>query len=217
MTRILRHENRFQYCLDSNGTFCTCVLSKATLEETKLIHLCRTMWNSRATGLHLSRWFSPVVQFYGSVTSDCRRERFNRRTANHTLHRSGSHERTTRRRTSRRERASRGTLPNEVESVQECSLLDPPEKCSRQRIGILANEFQRHHPRRLCANRLSCKSGTYQNRRNVVPKDSFIATSANIGYRQKYLASTTRGHGETCSRPNDDNTQHRLEISRCPT
>ena len=28
-------------------TFFTCVLFKATLEETKLIYLCRTMWKSR--------------------------------------------------------------------------------------------------------------------------------------------------------------------------
>ena len=28
-------------------TFFTCVLFNATLEETKLIHLCRTMWKSR--------------------------------------------------------------------------------------------------------------------------------------------------------------------------
>ena len=36
-----RTKKRFQYCLDSNGYFCTCVLFKATLEGAKLIHLCR--------------------------------------------------------------------------------------------------------------------------------------------------------------------------------
>ena len=77
------------------------------------------MWKLRTNGLIAS--------------SDCRRERFKRRTANHILHGNGSHERS--RRTLRRERATVSTSSNEVESVQECSVLDQSEKkCSRQRI-----------------------------------------------------------------------------------
>ena len=66
---------------------------------------------------------SYYCNFYYSIRSDCRRERFKRRTANRILHGSGPHERATKRRILRRERATRGTLPNEMESVPECSFV----------------------------------------------------------------------------------------------
>ena len=49
-----------------------------------------------------------------------------------------------------------------------------------------------------------------------MPKDSIVATCATKGYPQKCPASSTRspsstrGHGETCSRPNDDNTPKKI-------
>ena len=78
-------------------------------------------------------WF-PFLQFCYSIRWDSRTETFKRRTANSILDFSGSHVLTTTRRMLRRQPAPRGTVPNEVESIPESSILDQLEKCSRQRI-----------------------------------------------------------------------------------
>ena len=132
--------------------------------------------------IHLSRWFFPLLQFYHSIRFDCRRERFQSRTTDRVLHSVGSYQRNTNQRNLRRERATSGTFSNEVESVPECSLLDQPEKCSRQRIEIPASEFQCYHPRQLCASRLSWEMGKSKTGIILVSKDSFVVTSATKGY-----------------------------------
>ena len=37
------------------------------------------------------------------------------------------------------------TLPNEMESVPACSILDQSENCSRQRMSMITNTFQWYH------------------------------------------------------------------------
>ena len=86
-------------------------------------------------------------------------------------------------------------------------------KSARQRIDILASEFQCYHPRRHCASRLSWKGGTLQNRGNLASEDSFVATSATEGHSQKCLASWTGKHWETNGGSSDGRTRSRFEIS----
>ena len=76
-------KKRFQ---TATASFSTCVLFKAVLEGTRVIHLCSTLWKFRTTGLITS----VTLVFLMSIT-DCRRERFERRTGNRILNSSGSH------------------------------------------------------------------------------------------------------------------------------
>ena len=149
--------------------------------------------------------------------SDCRRERFKRRSANRTLHSSGSHDRTRKRRILRRERATRGTLPNEVKSVPECSTWDQLKDCSRQRIRILAIKFQRLYPRQPTV----LKPWYIQERTNLVSKDHLSPSLPPKGCIQKCVTSSTRRpsstRGQTCCRPYDEKIQIIFQSSRCTT
>ena len=83
--------------------FFTCVQFKATLQETKLIYLCKIMWKFRTTGLISS---ITLVLLSTSILW-----------------------------------TEQVWLHDEMECVPERNMLDQSEKCSRQRISILANTF----------------------------------------------------------------------------
>ena len=70
--------------------------------------------------LHLSRWFFPWQNFYYSIRSDCRRRKIQNKDDKPYSSQLWNPWTNTRRRTLRRERATVGTLPNEVVSVPEC-------------------------------------------------------------------------------------------------
>ena len=106
------NEKRFQYCSDSSGRiqYMRAIHghSGRSKDEISLQDNVKIPYNCIQKSV--SRWFFPLLQLCFSIRSDCRRERFKRRTTNRILHSSGSHERTTKRRTLRRERARRDTL-----------------------------------------------------------------------------------------------------------
>ena len=116
------------YCLDSEETFCTCVPSKATLQNTKLIYHCRTLFRSRTIGLNVFIIIQPGPITGGEDSKEGRQTVFF--TAMDPMS------------------EPQKDAPYDVKgprvvhyrtkwkSVPECSLLDQPENCSRQRIGI---------------------------------------------------------------------------------
>ena len=124
---------------------------------------------------------------------------------------SGSHERTTRRRTLRRDNTTKGTIQHLVENVPECSVLSQPEKCSKRHSNAIILDSS-------VPADCSWKSGTYQNSRNPICKGSFVTTSATKNEPHKCLASSTRGwYGETCCSREDVRTKDRFQNSRNTT
>ena len=177
---------------------------------------------ARLDWIHLSRRFFGFVPSYYSIRSDCWRENWKegQRTVFFTVvdplnepQEDEPHD--------MKERATSGTSWNSVESLPECSLLDQHEKCSRRRIGILANEFLCFHPRRLCASRLSWKEVVKwkkkKTREILYQKIRFSCRPPLKVTRRSIWQVEHDSTGETCCGSGDDNTRSRFKISSCST
>ena len=128
-------------------TFFTCVLFKAILEDIELIYLWKTMWKSRTkvlkTFITLVLPMSAILFSKSGLIAGAKDSNKGRQTVFFTAVNPMNEP---------QEKVRNWTKWKVYRITVFWINL---EKCSRQRISILANTFQRHHPRQPCASRLS--------------------------------------------------------------
>ena len=149
-------------------TFLTCVPSKAALEETKVIYLCRTMWKSRTRGLSSSITFVLPV----AAILFCSWSRF------------GLQEDKIRKKEDKRHSSQAVDPMNEPQEGEPCDVIKPRQVPCRTRWKVYQNA--------LCW--INLKSHDSVTERTSVSDDSFIASSATKSSSDECLASSNVQH-----------------------
>ena len=177
-------------------TFCTCAIQGRSGGNRSWFITAGQCGNLlKLYSMRASRWFFHFLPFFFFIRVWLLDEELERTTVNRLLHSSGSHERCNRKK-------------DELYDVKKPWLVLYRTKWKAYQKAVF---YQPTNSNAVILD--SCvpadcleKKGKPHNRRIRVSQDTFIATSATIGYSQKCLASGAREHWDVSPRPSSQST-----------